>query len=193
MLDQERQTSSLGRTPWITSFHLSERKLFSSPLDLLLFLLCNSGTGPSPLSSANCFSGGGISDIWLSWTWAVVLPFYKEYFVMLKESWMFDMVSAFKNHVIFYCWFFFFSLYLHVFILSSKMWSKKEAALSSDTVWPDNFFPPFLNAEMRQKLFGFNAVLRRSHLITWQCCFQLNQMIVLKCGRQCCVGMLDFT
>lgn len=108
MLDQERQTSSLGRTPWITSFHLSERKLFSSPLDLLLFLLCNSGTGPSPLGSANCFSGGGISDIWLSWTWAVVLPFYKEYFVMLKESWMFDMVSAFKNHVIFYCFFFFF-------------------------------------------------------------------------------------
>lgn len=119
----------------------------SSPLDLLLFLPRDPGTNPSLLGLANRCSGGGISAVRLSYTTTVVLPLYNEYFVMLKESWMFDIVQLLKIMLRFIV----FSLYLRVFILSFKTCSKQEAILSSGIVWPDNFFPPFLNIELRQK------------------------------------------
>lgn len=188
MLNQERQTSSLGRIPWITSFYLSERKLFSSPLDLLLscFAILELALLLSAQQTASQVVVYQISD----WVGLELLCFLS--IKNILSCWRkVGCLTWFQLLKIMLYFIVFFSLYLHVFILSSKMWSKKEAVLSSDTVWPDNFFPPFLSAEMRQKLFGFNAVLRLSHLITWQCCFQLNQMIVLKYWRQCSVGMLD--
>lgn len=119
-----------------------------------------------------------------------MVPLCNEYFGMLKESWMFDIVQLLKIMLRFIL----FSLYLRVFILSFQTCSKQEAVLSSGIVWPDNFFLPFLNIELRpkkQSLSGFDAVLRPSRLITWERCFLLNQKVVLKYQRWCYVRVPD--
>lgn len=90
----------------------------------------------------------------LSGTRTVVLSLYKDSFVTLKKR---------EEHVGCLMWFSFqkscyilfdFSLYLHVVILALQTRCKREAMLSSRNVCPDNFSPPFLNIEMRQKVCG---------------------------------------
>jgi len=60
-------------------------------------------TTPDNLFSSTCLlmtrnycSGGSISDFLLRETRTVVLLLCKDYFVMLKKRWMFDMVQLLK-------------------------------------------------------------------------------------------------